>query len=128
MTEQNEAYGAVIRESIPATADGTGPLPLEAVRHGRMHVEPAEMQKLVFHLALPQPGAYMTDALDVPPVTADGRESPTSSAPMTPRWPAQEPSSPLAWALSRTWCTADTWLGVLLMVAGDRLGLGILEQ
>src|SRR3954470_16944803 len=66
MTEENEAYGALIRESIAATADGTVPLPPEAVRHGLMHVEPAEMQKLVFHLALPQPGADMTDAWTCP--------------------------------------------------------------
>ncbi|MFK4548006.1 pimeloyl-ACP methyl ester carboxylesterase [Streptomyces tendae] len=72
MAEENEAYGTAIRESIAATSDGTVPLTLDAVRHGLMQGAPEELQELVFGLTLPQPGGYMTDALDVPPVTAAG--------------------------------------------------------
>lgn len=72
MAEENEEYGTVIRESIAATSDGTVPLPLDAVRYGLMQGEPEELQEFVFGLTLSQPGCYMTDALDVPPVTAAG--------------------------------------------------------
>ncbi|MFE5114145.1 alpha/beta fold hydrolase [Streptomyces sp. NPDC056663] len=75
MAEENEAYGSVIRESVAATSDGTVPLTLDAVRYGLMQGEPEELQELVFSLTLPMPGGYMTDALDVPPVTAAGLDA-----------------------------------------------------
>ncbi|MFC9226063.1 hypothetical protein ACFT8W_35940 [Streptomyces hygroscopicus] len=37
-----------------------------------MRGEPTQLQDFVFGLTLPQPGGYMTDALDVPPVTTAG--------------------------------------------------------
>ncbi len=37
-----------------------------------MQGEPPELQQLVFALAVPQPGGYMVDAVDVPPVTDIG--------------------------------------------------------
>lgn len=72
MADENPAYGEIIRASIAGTPEGTVPLPLEAVRAGLMPDEPAEFQELVAGLVLPQPGGYMTDALDVPPVTEAG--------------------------------------------------------
>jgi pimeloyl-ACP methyl ester carboxylesterase len=63
MSDENDVYGKAIQESIAATPDGTVPLPIEAVRMGLMPDEPAELQDLVYGLALPQPGGYMTDAL-----------------------------------------------------------------
>jgi pimeloyl-ACP methyl ester carboxylesterase len=75
MADENEAYAAVLRESIAASPDGTAALSLEAIRYGLMPAESEELQELVFGLALPQPGGYMTDALDVPPVTDAGLEA-----------------------------------------------------
>ncbi|MFJ6076010.1 alpha/beta fold hydrolase [Streptomyces sp. NPDC093065] len=75
MAEENEAYGALIRESIAATSDGTVPLTLDAVRYGLLQGEPEEMHELVFGLTLPQPGRYMTDALEVPSVTEAGLDA-----------------------------------------------------
>ena len=72
MSDENDEYGGMIRESIAATADRTVPIPLEAVRFGLMPEQPAALQELVFALTLPQPGGYMTDALDVSPVTDAG--------------------------------------------------------
>jgi pimeloyl-ACP methyl ester carboxylesterase len=72
MSGENDVYGEAIRASIAATPDRTVSLPLEAIRGGLMPDEPADLQELVFGLALPQPGGYMVDALDVPPVTEAG--------------------------------------------------------
>jgi pimeloyl-ACP methyl ester carboxylesterase len=72
MADENPAYGEIIRASIAGTPDGTVPLPLEAVQAGLMPGEPPALQELVAGLVLPQPGGYMTDALDVPPVTEAG--------------------------------------------------------
>ena len=72
MIDENEVYGKAIRDSIAATPDGTVPLPLEAIRFGLMPDASAELQELVFGLALPQPGGYMVDALDVPTVAEAG--------------------------------------------------------
>ncbi|MET0496506.1 MAG: alpha/beta fold hydrolase [Actinoplanes sp.] len=47
-------------------------LPLEALRAGLMPGASTELQDLVFHLMVPQPGGYLTDALDVPAVTEIG--------------------------------------------------------
>jgi pimeloyl-ACP methyl ester carboxylesterase len=72
MADENAAYGEIIRAAIAGTSDGTVPLPLEAVQAGLMPGESPELQELVAGLVLPQPGGYMTDALDVPPVTQVG--------------------------------------------------------
>jgi len=72
MVDENDLYGQQIRDSVAATPDRTVPLPLEALRAGLMPGESPELQDLVFHLMLPQPGGYMTEALDVPPVTEIG--------------------------------------------------------
>ena len=72
MVDENDAYGQQIRASVAATPDRTVPLPVEALRAGLMPGESTELQDLVFHLLLPQPGGYMTDALDVPAVTEIG--------------------------------------------------------
>lgn len=72
MVDENDVYGQQIRASVAATPDRTVPLPLEALRAGLMPGEPTELQDLVFNLMLPQPGGYMTDALDVPAVTEIG--------------------------------------------------------
>ena len=40
-----------------------------------MQGDPASLQELVSHLLLPQPGGYMTDSLDLPPVTKIGLDA-----------------------------------------------------
>lgn len=72
MADENDQYAQAIHASIASTPDGTVPLPLEAVQAGLMQGEPPELQQLVFALAVPQPGGYMVDAVDVPPVTDIG--------------------------------------------------------
>ncbi|WP_243755171.1 alpha/beta fold hydrolase [Paractinoplanes brasiliensis] len=72
MADENAAYGEIIRASIAGTPDGTVPLAVDAIRAGLMPGEPPELQELVAGLVLPQPGAYMTEALDVPAVTEAG--------------------------------------------------------
>lgn len=64
MADENAGYGEAIRASVAATPDGTVPLPFEAVQAGLMPGESPELQQLVGGLALPQPGGYMTEALD----------------------------------------------------------------
>lgn len=75
MADENEYYGKILHESIAASPDGTVPLSFEAVQTALMHGEPAALQELVFGMALPQPGGYMVDALDVPPVTSIGLDA-----------------------------------------------------
>jgi pimeloyl-ACP methyl ester carboxylesterase len=72
MVDENDVYGQQIRAAVAATPDRTVPLPLEALRAGLMPGESTELQDLVFNLMLPQPGGYLTDALDVPAVTQIG--------------------------------------------------------
>lgn len=72
MTDENELHAQIIHQLIDSTPDGTVPLPLKAVQTGLMQGETAQLQELVFTLALPQPGGYMVDAIDVPPVTEVG--------------------------------------------------------
>jgi pimeloyl-ACP methyl ester carboxylesterase len=72
MADENEAYGEQIRQAMAARPDQTIPLPLEAVRAGLMPGDPELLQRVVADLALPQPGGYMVDALDLPPVTEAG--------------------------------------------------------
>ena len=64
MADENPGYGRAIREAVAATPDGTIPIPFEAVQNGLMHDEAPALQRLVFELMVPQPGAYMTDVLD----------------------------------------------------------------
>jgi pimeloyl-ACP methyl ester carboxylesterase len=72
MAGENPGYGEMIRASIAATPDGTVPLPFQALQAGLMPGESPELQRLVADLVLPQPGGYMTEALDLPPVTEIG--------------------------------------------------------
>ena len=72
MIDENEQKGEATRELMAATPDGTVALPLEAVRMALMQDESSELQELVFHLAVPQPGGYMTDSLDLPTVVEIG--------------------------------------------------------
>lgn len=72
MADENEAYGRQIRAAVAALPDQAVPLPIEAIRAGLMPGEPAEVQDLVGALVLPQPGGYMLDALELPPVTEIG--------------------------------------------------------
>ena len=68
----NEQYAAITRELIAASPDGTVALPMEAIRTALMQDESLELQELVFNMAVPQPGGYMLDALDVAEVTTIG--------------------------------------------------------
>lgn len=72
MVDENEQYGEIIRQSIKATSDATVPVGLDAVQGVLMPGDPAPVQELVSRLLLPQPGGYMTDALDLPPVSEIG--------------------------------------------------------
>ena len=74
MADENAAYGEVIRGAVAATPDGT--VALLRWRQVRAVLMPGEShrswQELVANLLLPQPGGYLTDALDVPAVTEAG--------------------------------------------------------
>lgn len=47
-------------------------MPFEAVQYGLMQDEPENLQRLVYQMLLPQPGGYMTESIDLPPVTEAG--------------------------------------------------------
>lgn len=72
MVDENEQYAQQTRDLMASTPDGTVPLPFEAVQMGLMQDESPELQELVFHMSVPQPGGYMLDAVEVPPVTQIG--------------------------------------------------------
>lgn len=72
MSDENAEYGQLIHAAVAASPDRTVPIPVEAVRAGLMRNEPAALQELVHRLTVPQPGAYMTDALDAADVTKAG--------------------------------------------------------
>lgn len=63
MADENALDGQAIHDSIASTPDQTVLLPFEAVQAGLMQDQSAELQRLVFDLTLPQPGA--TPAKDV---------------------------------------------------------------
>lgn len=75
MIKENEQYAAMLRQAIAATPDSTVPVGLDAVQGVLMPGDPAPLQNLVSQLLLPQPGGYMTDSLDVPPVTKIGLDA-----------------------------------------------------
>lgn len=75
MADENEQYGEIIRQTVAATPDATVPISLEAVQGGLMPGDPAPLQELVSKMLLPQPGGYMLDSLDVPPVTKIGLDA-----------------------------------------------------
>jgi pimeloyl-ACP methyl ester carboxylesterase len=75
MVDENEQYAAIIRQAIAATPHGTVPADLGMVQSVLMPGDPAPLQELVSQLLLPQPGGYMTDSLDLPPVTKIGLEA-----------------------------------------------------
>ncbi|GAA1889468.1 alpha/beta fold hydrolase [Streptantibioticus ferralitis] len=72
MADENEQYGEIIRQAIAAGSDRTVPIGLEAVSGSLMPGDPAPLQELVSRMLVPQPGGYMLDSLDVPPVTKTG--------------------------------------------------------
>jgi pimeloyl-ACP methyl ester carboxylesterase len=75
MVDENEQYGEIIRQTVAATPDGTVPIGLDAVQGGLMPGDPAVLQEFVSAMLLPQPGGYMLDSLDVPPVTKVGLDA-----------------------------------------------------
>lgn len=72
MSDENEQYAQQTHDLMATTSDQTVPLPLEALTMGMMQDESPELQALVFQMAVPQPGRYMLDAIDVPDVTQIG--------------------------------------------------------
>nr|WP_221383017.1 alpha/beta hydrolase [Actinoplanes polyasparticus] len=72
MADENPVYGEILRAAVTAAPDGAVPLTLPAIRGGLMPGESPDLQELVAGLVRPQPGGYMVDALDVPPVTEIG--------------------------------------------------------
>jgi len=72
----NEAFfkenADVGRKMIEATPDHTSSLTLEQAQQFLVQGEPEPLQRLIFDLLVPQPGAYMLDALDVENVTELG--------------------------------------------------------
>ena len=75
MADENGQYGEIIRQAIAASPDATVLLGLDAVQGVLMPGDPAPLQELVSQLLLPQPGGYMTDNLDLPPVTKVGLDA-----------------------------------------------------
>jgi pimeloyl-ACP methyl ester carboxylesterase len=75
MVDENEQYGEIIRQTVAATPDGAVPIGLDAVQGGLMPGDPAVLQEFVSAMLLPQPGGYMLDSLDVPPVTKVGLDA-----------------------------------------------------
>lgn len=71
MVDENETYAAMIRAGIEASPEHT----VDVVREQVAMLLPeatTEVQDLFFDLIVPQPGAYFTDRLDAPDVTAAG--------------------------------------------------------
>jgi pimeloyl-ACP methyl ester carboxylesterase len=75
MADENEQYGEIIRQAIAAGPDATVPIDLDVVKNVLMPGDPAPLQELISQLVLPQPGGYMTDSLDLPPVTEIGLDA-----------------------------------------------------
>jgi pimeloyl-ACP methyl ester carboxylesterase len=75
MADENEQYGEIIRQAIAASPDATVAVGLDAVRGVLMPGDPDSLQELVSQLLVPQPGGYMTDSLDLPPVTKAGLDA-----------------------------------------------------
>lgn len=75
MADENEQYGEIIRQITAADPDATIPVGLDVVQGVLMQGDPAPLQELVSQLLLPQPGRYMTDSLDLPPVTKIGLDA-----------------------------------------------------
>lgn len=69
MVEENQLYAPLVHEAIAASSDGTIDISLEAASASLTPGEPPAVQELVHALMVPQPGAYMTESLDVGPVT-----------------------------------------------------------
>jgi pimeloyl-ACP methyl ester carboxylesterase len=72
MTDENEQYGEIIRQGIATSSDATVSIGLDLVQGILMPGDPAPLQELVSQMLLPQPGGYLTDSLDLPPVTKIG--------------------------------------------------------
>jgi pimeloyl-ACP methyl ester carboxylesterase len=75
MADENEHYGEIIRQAIATSPGATIPAGLDAVQGALMPGDPAPLQEFVSQLLLPQPGGYMTDSLDLPPVTKMGLDA-----------------------------------------------------
>lgn len=72
VADENEQYGEIIRQTIAAGPDRSVPIGLDAVSGSLMPGDPAPLQEFVSNMLVPQPGGYMLDSLDVPPVTTIG--------------------------------------------------------
>jgi pimeloyl-ACP methyl ester carboxylesterase len=75
MADENEQYGEITRQAIAASPDSTILVGLDAIQGVLMPGDPAPLQELVSQMLLPQPGAYMTGSLDLPPVTKIGLDA-----------------------------------------------------
>jgi hypothetical protein len=73
--DENEQYGGMIRQAIAGTADATVPGDLGVIQNMLMPGDPVALREFVSQLLLPQPGGYMTDSLDLPPVTTVGLDT-----------------------------------------------------
>lgn len=75
MADENGQYGEIIRQAVAASPDSTISIGLDAVQGGLMAGDPAPLQELVSRMLVPQPGGYMLDSLDLPPVTKIGLDA-----------------------------------------------------
>lgn len=72
MADENGQYGEIIRQAVAASPDSTISIGLDAVQGSLMAGDPAPLQELVSRMLVPQPGGYMLDSVDLPPVTKTG--------------------------------------------------------
>lgn len=75
MADENGQYGEIIRQALAASPDSTISIGLDAVQGSLMEGDPAPLQELVSRMLVPQPGGYMLDSLDLPPVTKVGLDA-----------------------------------------------------
>ncbi|HJP78958.1 MAG TPA: alpha/beta fold hydrolase [Pseudonocardiaceae bacterium] len=75
MADENWQYGEIIRQAVAASPDSTVSIGLDAVQGGLMAGDPTPVQELVSRMLVPQPGRYMLDSLDLPPVTKIGLDA-----------------------------------------------------
>ncbi|MET7990770.1 alpha/beta hydrolase [Amycolatopsis sp. NPDC005232] len=69
LTGENEDYSDMIEAAVAASPDDTVSVVIEQVPT-LLPDQSAQAQQLFFELLVPQPGAYFTEAIDVPDITA----------------------------------------------------------
>ena len=74
LLDEDPEAGRRVRAAIERSPDTTMTLSWDVVRTLVIPDGPPALQRLVFDLALPQPGGYMLQGVDVPPVTELGIE------------------------------------------------------